>query len=644
MSTVLPYGSWPSPITIDDVLAGSVGLQELTGDDDSVLWLESLPDEDGRQSLVRHRHGTSVEVTPRPISVRSRVMEYGGGAYHARGGWVVYCDDHDGGVHVLEPDQDRRPITPVTSPFRYGGLRVHPRLGIATAIREDHSGPGEAVTTVVALDLRTDNRDGGRVLVSGADFYACADISADDRLAWMEWNHPSMPWDHTSVRVGHLGGDGVSDVVSVADAPDAAATHPQWLPDGRLLLFTDTSGFWVPTVWAGHELQPLTDDEHDYAGPLWTLNHEAAAGLDDRSLVVAPFVSGRREIVRLSPDGERHRFGEPRASVSSMTFADGQLWAIVGSQTGPAAVVRIDPHSGRESVVRRAGDGTEAPVSLARPLAVAGRHGSVHAWFYPPTPAGDVEGPDDQRPPLIVLTHGGPTSMSTPDFDLSTQFWTSRGFGVVDVNYSGSTGFGRAYRNRLRGQWGVADVDDCVDTVAHLALGDAIDPTRVVITGGSAGGYTTLQALVTSEIFAAGVSRYGVGDLELLVRDTHKFESRYLDSLVGPYPARRELYLARSPIHHIGALRTPMLLLQGLDDKVVPPNQAEEMAAAVRRRGLPVALVMFEGEGHGFRTVTGRRRRLECEVSFFAQLFGYTPADDVPRLGVDNLEPRGTTH
>ncbi len=640
MSTVLPYGSWPSPITLDDVLGGSVGLQELTGDGDSVLWLESLPDEDGRQSLVRHRHGTTVEITPRPISVRSRVMEYGGGAYHARAGWVVYCDDHDGGVHVLEPDQERRPITPVTSPFRYGGLRVHPRLRIATAIREDHSGPGEAVTAIVALDLDTDNRDGGRVLVSGADFYACADISPDGRLAWMEWDHPNMPWDQTRVRVGRVQAASVTSIETVSDLPDAAATRPQWLPDGRLLFFTDASGFWTPHVWDGREVRSVTGDEHDYAAPLWTLNHDAAAGLPDGSLVVAPFVAGRREIVLLTPDGERRRLGEPWAGLSSLAVADGQIWAIAGNATAPAAVVRIDPRTGRESTVRRAGDAPEAPVSVARPLTVAGRHGTVHGWYYPPTPAGDIAAPPDERPPLIVLTHGGPTSMTTPEFDLSTQFWTSRGFGVVDVNYSGSTGFGRAYRNRLRGQWGVADVDDCVDAVSHLDMDAAVDASRVIITGGSAGGYTTLQALVSSDVFAAGVSRYGVGDLELLVRDTHKFESRYLDSLVGPYPAQRDLYLARSPIHHLGALRTPMLLLQGLDDRVVPPNQAETMARAVRDRGLPVALVMFEGEGHGFRSVAARRRRLECEVSFFAQLFGYTPADDVPRLAIDNLRSR----
>ena len=637
MSAVLPYGSWPSPISIDDVLGGTVGLQELTGDGDAVYWLESLPDEDGRQSLVRHMHGNTVEVTPRPISVRSQVMEYGGGAYHARGGWVVYCDDHDDGVHVLEPDRERRPITPIGSRLRYGGLRMHPRLGIVTAIREDHSGQGEAVTTIVALALTTDNRDGGRVLVSGADFYACADISPDGRLAWMEWNHPNMPWDHASVRVGGFGAGTVSEVVTVSDLPDAAATHPQWLPDGRLLFFSDASGFWTPQVWDGRAVLSPAHDEHDHADPLWTLNHESAVGLADGSLVVAPYVAGRRELVLLPPDGRRRRLGEPRAAVSSLAQAAGLVWAIVGSETTPTAVVRIDPHSGRETVVRRSGDVSEAPVSTPRPLAVAGRHGTVHAWFYPPTPAGDIEAPAGERPPLIVQSHGGPTSMASPAFDLATQFWTSRGFGVVDVNYSGSTGFGRAYRNRLRGQWGVADVDDCVATVSHLIMDGAVDPARVVITGGSAGGYTTLQALVTSQIFSAGVSRYGIGDLELLVRDTHKFESRYLDSLVGPYPADRDLYLARSPIHHVGALRTPMLLLQGLDDRVVPPNQAEKMAAAVRDHGLPVALVMFEGEGHGFRGVVARRRRLECEVSFFAQLFGYTPADAVPRLAIDNL-------
>lgn len=643
------YGSWPSPLSIDDVLTSGVGLRTLIGDGESVCWLETLPDEDGRTTLVRHHRGTTKELTPTPINVRSRVMEYGGGAYDVRDGWAVYVDDSTRAVHVLDPrtsdpQRRRRPITPECSDLRFGGVRIHPTRGLVTAIRENHGLDGEPVTEIVALRLDADQPERGVVLVSGADFYACAELSDDGRLAWIEWNHPHMPWDQTSLRVGGLGGDlRVTGVIDVVAEPDVSATYPRFTADGRLVFFGDQSGFWTPQVFDDTQVRSLTSADADHVGPLWILDHDTLTVMGTE-VVVARFVDGRRQLVALPLDGSgaERLIGAPVAGVGSLAVADGALWALLEPDDRDAEVVRIDLTGQRTpprtTVVRVASAVAPDPASVSRPeaITVAGRFGDVHAWFYPPASATHT-GPDGELPPLVVRSHGGPTSMATSSYYPSIQFFTSRGVAVLDVNYSGSTGFGRAYRNRLRGAWGIADVADCVAFVRSLVAEGRVDADRVAITGGSAGGYTTLQALVTSDVFSAGISRYGIGDLEVLATDTHKFESRYLDSLIGPYPADQAVYVERSPIHHVDRLSTPMLILQGLDDHVVPPNQAQSMADAVRAKGLPVALVLFEGEGHGFRTLAARRRALQAELGFLGRLFGFSPADPLPALTIENL-------
>lgn len=631
--TIAPYGSWPSPLGIEQVLTAGVGLRTIIADGDDVHWLESLPDEDGRTTLVRHRGTTTTELTPTPISVRSRVHEYGGGAYDVRDGWVVYCDDSTRAVHVLDPQHHRRPITPEGEPgLHYAGLRIHPSLGIVTAVREDHRGEGEAVTTVVVLQIDGPNDDGGRVLAEGADFYANAEVSPDgSRLALIQWHHPDMPWDGAELQVLDL----PRGRILAGGGP--RLSFPSWNEHG-LVVFSDT-GFSRPQLLTDDGPRTLHSIEADHVPPLWVHDNQMCAVLGD-GLFVAPFVDGRRQVMRIDLTGraDPQPVGAPFASIDSMASARGLLWLVAGFDDAPDAVVTLDPDTGALEVVRSAN--SEAPdptdISVARSVWTPGPHGDVQSWFYPPQLAG-WSAPEGELPPLVVRSHGGPTSMAFPAYNPAIQFWTSRGFAVVDVNYSGSTGFGSEYRDRLHGTWGIADVDDCVAVVRHLVSEGLVDADRVAITGGSAGGYTTLQSLVSTDVFSAGISRYGIGDLEVLATDTHKFEARYLDSLVGAWPAERQTYLDRSPIHHVDRLSTPMLILQGLDDKVVPPNQAESMARAVRAKDLPVALVMFEGEGHGFRTVAARRRALQAELSFLAQLFGFTPADDVPVLEIDNL-------
>lgn len=652
MTTTAAYGTWPSPLSIDDALSAGVGLRTMIGDGDDVYWLETLPEEDGRTTLVRHRRGTTTEVTPTPINVRSRVMEYGGGGYDVRDGWAVYCNDADGALHVLSPDHQRRPITPEASQFRFGGVRIHPKLGLVTAVRENHAGDGEAITEVVALRVDSDNADGGTVLASGADFYANVEVSGAGRIIWVEWDHPQMPWDVTRVRLGQLtnapnGTPGVRPIgVSAMAASQlnvgfVSDTQADTQDDTKALVMVD-DGHWRPHLWDGVGKPSLiaASGEHDHVPPMWILDNQQWA-LFGSDLVVAPFVDGRRQLVRLSladNQAQAVNLGEPVAGIDSLTSAAGRVWLIAQPDDRPAEVVAVDPKTGRRQVVRSASGEVPASdnVSVPESIWVTTPRGLVQAWFYRPRLAG-FAAPAGELPPLIVRSHGGPTSLASASYYETIQFWTTRGIAVVDVNYSGSTGFGRDYRERLRGEWGLADVDDCVAVVRHLGEAGLVDPSRVAITGGSAGGYTTLQALVSSDVFSAGISRYGIGDLEVLATDTHKFEARYLDSLIGPYPQDRQTYLDRSPIHHVDQLSTPMLILQGLDDKVVSPNQAHDMADAVRAKSLPVALVLFEGEGHGFRTMASRRRALESELSFLAQIFGFTPADDIATLPIENL-------
>lgn len=648
----LPYGSWPSPVTIEEVLSGGATMSELTADGADLLWLESLPAQDGRVTLRRLREGRLEELTPFPISVRARVNEYGGGAYASREGVLVWVDDATSAVWLRVPGQPDRRLTQPGTGCRYADLRVHPGRGIALAVREsprtpqqqaaDPSRADEPETTIVALALDRAAATSEWVLCSGADFYANPELSADGRLAWVQWNHPDMPWEASTVLVGRLVDQGVVEVQEVAggrrEGSAVSAQHPSWRSDGDLLLFSDQSGWWTPQLWGPKGLTALSELHQDFDKPMWVLGNHAVADLGSR-LLVSHLDEGVARLALLDPAGGALVSLAALAEVSAVASLRGVGHAIVQRVNEGPALVRVED-DGALSVLHRCTGPLPDPetTSVPRSLLVSGDLGPVQAWFYPPrNERVHSTGRAGERPPLLVKSHGGPTGMASSAWSAQVQFWTSRGFAVLDVNYSGSAGFGRAYRQRLSGRWGVAEVADCVAAVTAVLDAGLADPERVAITGGSAGGYTTLQALVTTRAFAAGVSSYGIGDLELLATDTHKFESRYLEGLIGPYPQCRERYLERSPIHHVDQLATPMLIMQGVDDRVVPPNQAEQMAAAIRAKGLPVALLMFPGEGHGFRRLETRRAALQAQVSFFAQLFGFTPADPVPTLAIENL-------
>ncbi len=638
MTTTAPYGSWASPISVDDITGATVGLVGGCRDGDSTYWVESHASQGGRASLWREApDGTRTELTPEHY-VRSTVNEYGGGAWAVSNGVAVFSDFPSNVVYVVGgSDANPRALT-TSGPLRYGGFAVSADGTQVLCVREDHTDSDiDCITTLVMLDLASDSSEPqeGVVIASGADFYGPPTMAADGRVAWCEWDHPHMPWDSTRIMVDSLDG---RPPVQVGGGDQVAAVYPRWDSDGTLVFLSDDSGYWTFRRWDGTSTVRLHDDPYDFCGPAWILSGPPYALLADGRIGCSWRVDGLSRIGVLGPEGSLTELdlgavevgvqgGGPTASVVSLGFAD-----------RPSELAVLDWATGATTTVRRSSDRVPDPalVSRARATTWAGPQGSVHAWFYAPTnPA--YEAPADELPPLVVLSHGGPTSFASCAFDWATQFWTSRGIGILDVNYGGSTGYGRAYRERLRGEWGVVDVRDCSDGALALA-GTEADPRRLVIKGGSAGGYTTLQALVTTDTFSAGISLYGIGDLAMLATDTHKFESRYTDGLVGPYPEAARLYEERSPLLHVDRLSCPMLILQGLDDKVVPPNQAESMAAAVRTKGLPVALVMFAGEGHGFRRADSIRASYDAQLSFLGQVFGFTPAGDVPVLAVENLD------
>jgi dipeptidyl aminopeptidase/acylaminoacyl peptidase len=524
------------------------------------------------------------------------------------------------------------------------------RHGRIICVREDHTGDGEPVNTLVGISLA----DGAvqTVLVSGNDFYAAPRLSPDGcRLAWLCWNHPNMPWDGTELWVADLASDGsLTAPRKVAGGPAESVVEPQWSPDGRLHFVSDRSNWWNLYRWlespvdggqpASGQIEPLCAMEAEFGGPLWVfgLSHYTFESADrlictyskEGLSYLASLEMGNRQLTPLPV---------PYTDIGDLHAADGQVWFQAGSATEPAAIVQFMLASAQLTVLRRSSKLALEPVylSVPKPITFPTENGLMaYGFFYPPQNQ-DYTAPADERPPLLVKSHGGPTAATSTAFNLKIQYWTSRGFAVLDVNYGGSTGYGRAYRDRLKGLWGIVDVDDCVNGARYLAQEGAVDPNRLVIDGGSAGGYTTLCALIFRDVFKAGASYYGVSDLEALATDTHKFEARYLDSLIGPYPERKDLYIARSPIHATQRLNCPVIFFQGDEDKIVPPNQAEMMVTALRQKGLPVAYVLYEGEQHGFRKAENIKRTLDGEFYFYSRVFGFEMADAVEPVAIENL-------
>jgi dipeptidyl aminopeptidase/acylaminoacyl peptidase len=637
---VTPFGSWISPISADGVAQRDIALAALALSGDDVYWLEGRPTEGGRLVLVRRPPtGEAHDVTPPGFNVRTRVHEYGGGAFLVHGHTVFFTNYEDQRLYRQDPGAAPHPITPQSpqpGSLRYADLRaVSDRL---VGVRERHES-GQVVNELVALPA--DGSEPPRALVTGNDFYSNPRPSPDGRrLAWLTWNHPNMPWDGTELWMADLSQESVANPRMVAGGPEESIYQPEWSPDGVLHFASDRTGWW--NLYRGDdEAEPLMPMEAEFGAPQWILDTRAYAFLPDGG-IACRFLDegvGRLGVVE-SPRHLRVLEVPYTAFPGPYLWADGDdLWLIGAGPTEAPVVVHVDLSTDRSTVIKRSVDADIAPgsVSVAQAIDFPTDDGArAHAFFYPPANQ-DHSGPPEERPPLMVMSHGGPTSVRPPALDLEIQYFTSRGIGVVDVNYRGSTGYGRPYRDALKGRWGVADVEDCIAAARHLVDAGEVDGDRLAIRGGSAGGFTTLAALTTRDDFAAGASYYGVGDLGALTRDTHKFESRYLDGLVGPYPDAEDLYLERSPVEHVDRLSTPVILFQGVEDVVVPPAQAEQFVGACRRKALPHAYLLFEGEQHGFRRAETIARCLEAELSFYGQIMGFEPAGEIPRVEIEFL-------
>ncbi len=648
----VPYGEWPSPISADDVVAAAASPGDVRAVGDDVFWNESRPAEGGRVQVVRRRaDGTTTDLLPEGWSARTRVHEYGGGAWLATADWLYFSSWDDQRLHRLRLGPEGavgapEPVTP--EPGEHHGLRYADAVATAdgrhlVCVRERHD-DGEVVNEIVSIAV--DGSAEPVVLFAGTDFVAAPRISPDGRsLAWISWNHPDMPWDATLLHLAGLAPDAssVDDVTTVAGGPGESVIQPLWRDDGVLHFLSDRTGWWNVHALEHGAVVAVTDVALDIGTPAWVFAMARYAFLDDSRLVFAATDAGLDRLHVAGPSGPPTPVDLPYDELSSVV-ARGDSVLFVGAGFDSEAVVVAVPFDGGPGPLQVLRPARPMPVSdewfsrgepVSFPSGPDGER-TAHALYYAPTNP-DVDAPEGTAPPLLVVIHGGPTAMARARLDLAKQFWTTRGFAVVDVNYGGSTGFGRPYRALLQGAWGIVDVEDCVAAAEHLAAAGLADPERLCIRGGSAGGFTVLAAMVQTDTFAAGASSYGVADLTALALETHKFESRYLDGLIGPYPEAKAVYDERSPIEHVDRLDRPLIVFQGLEDEIVPPNQSEMIVDALRAKDVPVAYLAFEGEQHGFRRSETVITVLGAELAFYGRVLGFRPAGELPEVEIHGM-------
>jgi dipeptidyl aminopeptidase/acylaminoacyl peptidase len=646
---ITPYGSWVSPISSELIASGGIGMGQVVLAGDDIYWNETRPMENGRNVVVRYsKNGSFTDLTLSGFNARTRVHEYGGLCYAVLGDVLYFSNYADQRLYRIRPGEQPQAITPAED-YRYADGVVDPDRMVLYCVREDHTGAGEAVNTLVMLDLTAGGEkpvDAGCVLVSGNNFYSNPRLNpklpgSPRKLAWLTWNHPNLPWDGTELWVGEILGDGkIGRSEKVAGGVSESIFQPEWSPDGTLYFVSDRSDWWNLYRWVNGEVEVVYPVEAEFGSPQWVFGMSTYAFESPERIICSYTRGGESKLAVLHTTTKSLELLDlPFTGYYRITASPGQAVFLAGSESQPFGLVRLDLATMKWDVLRWTRQVTidRAYFSSPQEIEFPTENGlTAFGYFYPPKNP-DYQASQDEKPPLLVMSHGGPTGATGTGLDYEIQYWTSRGIAVLDVNYGGSTGYGRLYRQRLYGQWGVVDVDDCVNGARYLVDQGLVDGDRLAITGGSAGGYTTLCALTFRKVFKAGASHFGIGDLETFVSDTHKFESRYLDNLVGPYPERKDLYRQRSPINYIDQLSTPMILLQGLEDKIVPPNQAEAMYQAVLAKGIPVAYLPFEGEQHGFRKAENIKRALDAELYFYAKIFRFELGVPVEPVKIENL-------
>ena len=635
------YGSWVSPITSNLIVSETIRLGQVVLDNESIYWTEGRPKEDGRNVIVRcTAEGERTDVTPETFNIRSRVHEYGGGAFTVVNKTIYFSNYLDNQIYQQETGALPVAITSGSN-RRYADFVIDEKQNRLICVVEDHSNinQNEPKNSLMSLNLAD-----GKIqdIAFGNDFYASPCLSRDgSHLAWLTWNHPNMPWENTELWVGTLNEDGTIDQPKqIAGGHNESIFQPKWSPDHKLYYVSDRNGWWNLYYLQNGKTKPLFNMEAEFGLPQWVFGMSTYGFASAEKLICTYTQNGVWYLANVQTDTQKlEKIKTDYTSIESVQVNAQIAVFIGGSPSQFPSVVKLDLNTQFPYIIRSSCNIELQPeyLSTSQTIKFPTANGlRSYAFFYPPKNDCQIA-PKSELPPLIVISHGGPTSATSNTLNLNLQYWTSRGFAVLDVNYGGSTGYGRTYRERLNNQWGIVDVEDCINGAKFLVDQRQVDSNRIAIKGGSAGGYTTLCALTYHDFFKAGISYYGIGNLETLVTDTHKFESRYLDGLIGKYPEKMEVYRDRSPIHATDLLNCPIIIFQGLDDKVVPPNQAEAMVRALKSKNIPVAYVPFDGEGHGFRKSKNIKRALDAELFFYGSVFGFKPADSLVPVEIFNL-------
>lgn len=637
---IKPFGAWSSPISSNSLVEKTLRLGQIQLESNRIFWTEGRPEENGRTALMTcEADGVPRELYPSTFNSRTRVHEYGGKPFFVKGDTIFAVSDNDQQIYALDREAESPAKLTQADKCRFADMTLSPDGKSLVAVCEDHSDLDRVENYLVTISLQGENEM--VKLSSGHDFYSNPEISPDgQQICFLTWDYPNMPWDGTELWLGDLNEDGrVDNMRMIAGGRAISIFQPQWGPEGELFYISDESGWWNLYRYKGGMAQCVLDIQAEFGLPQWLFGMSTYAVLPAGKVAATYRDQAGSHLILIGSEAAAEEIRTGYTEITQLRGDATQLAFIGGRPDGPSELVVWNLDTAEKSILRQSSQVNldAAYISLPQSICFESQPGELaYAWFYPPKNP-EFEGPAGERPPLIVLSHGGPTANSSATLSMAKQYWTSRGFAVVDVNYSGSTGYGRAYRDRLKGNWGIRDVDDCANAALHLVEQDLVDPDRLIIKGGSAGGYTTLASLAFQTVFKAGASYYGVADLELLVKDTHKFESRYLDQLIGRYPEDRETYIQRSPIHSTDTLNCPVIFLQGMDDPVVPPNQAEMMLAALKAKNIPVAYVSFEGESHGFRQASTIIRATESELYFYGRIFGFEPADLLEPVEIFNL-------